>query len=214
MPKLQQSAQRAATLFALGITAACSNAGAIGEALGGVLGGGAQQQQAAQAQGAIRAVDSRAQQISLQLTNGQTVALAYDNQTKVVYQNQLYAVSNLEAGDQVIMRVRDMGNGGYYTDSIHVTQSVSPSGGSGTGSTGSGSAGSANVQALQGTIRQIDRSNGMFTLDAGNVVLTVSMPYGASQADVNRFQNLRTGDQVRFYGVFLNNTRVELRQFF
>jgi Cu/Ag efflux protein CusF len=176
-----------------------------------VLGGGGQQAQAAQAQGAIRGVDSRTQQISLQLTNGQTVALAYDNQTKVVYQNQLYAVSNLEAGDQVIMRVRDAGNGAYYTDSIHVTQSVSPAGGSGTGT---GSTGSANVQALQGTVRQIDRNNGLFTIDAGNVVLTVSMPYGASQADVNRFQNLRSGDQVRFYGVFLNNSRVELRQFY
>ena len=196
------------TIAAIGVTAACSNAGAIGEALGSVLGGG-QQAQAAQAQGAIRGVDSRAQQISLQLTNGQTVALAYDNQTKVVYQNQLYAVSNLEAGDQVIMRVRDAGNGAYYTDSIHVTQSVSSSGATGTGATGS-----ANVQALQGTVRQIDRGGGLFTLDAGNVVLTVSMPYGASQADVNRFQNLRSGDQVRFYGVFLNNSRVELRQFF
>ena len=194
-----------AAVFLLGALAACSNAGAIGDVLGGMLGGG--QQQAAQAQGAIRGVDSRTQQISLQLTNGQTVALAYDNQTKVVYQNQLYAVSNLEAGDQVILRVRDTGNGAYYTDSIHVTQSVSTSGGGGTSS-------SANVQALQGTVRQIDRATGLFSIDAGNVVLTVSMPYGASQADVNRFQNLRTGDQVRFYGVFLNNTRVELRRFY
>ena len=205
----QRFTRSGAVVLMLGALAACSNSGAIGDVLGSVLGGGQQQAQAAQAQGAIRGVDSRSQQISLQLTNGQTVALAYDNQTKVVYQNQLYAVSNLEPGDQVVMRVRDAGNGAYYTDSIHVTQSVSPSGGTGTGSTGS-----ANVQALQGTVRQVDRNNGLFTLDAGNVVLTVSMPYGASRADVNRFQNLRPGDQIRFYGVFLNNSRVELRQFF
>ncbi len=209
MTMVKRLARSGAAILLLGVTDACANSGAIGDVLGGMLGGGQAQSQAAQAQGAIRGVDSRAQQISLQLTNGQTVALAYDNQTKVVYQNQLYAVSNLEAGDQVIMRVRDAGNGGYYTDSIHVTQSVSSSGGTGTGSTGS-----ANVQALQGTVRQIDRNSGLFTLDAGNVVLTVSMPYGASQADVNRFQNLRAGDQVRFYGVFLNNSRVELRQFY
>jgi hypothetical protein len=209
MTKIQRVIRGGAAICALAAMTACSNAGAIGDVLGGVLGGGGGgQAQAAQAQGAIRGVDTRAQQISLQLTNGQTVALAFDNQTKVVYQNQLYAVTNLEAGDQVIMRVRDMGNGGYYTDSIHVTQSVSSSG------AGTGSSGSANVQALQGTVRQIDRANGLFTLDAGNVVLTVSMPYGASQADVNRFQNLRAGSQVRFYGVFLNNSRVELRQFY
>ena len=210
MPMTCRTARTTAAIVTLGVITACSNSGAIGDVLGGMLGGGqAQSAQAAQAQGAIRGVDPRAQQISLQLTNGQTVALAYDNQTKVVYQNQLYAVSNLEAGDQVVLRVRDAGNGAYYTDSIHVTQSVSPSGGS-----GAGSAGSANVQALQGTVRQIDRNSGLFTLDAGNVVLTVSMPYGASRADVDRFQNLRTGDPVRFYGVFLNNSRVELRQFY
>ena len=206
MTMVQRFARLGTAMLMLGAVTACSNAGAIGDVLGGVLGGG--QAQAAQAQGAIRGVDSRSQQISLQLTNGQTVALAYDNQTKVVFQNQLYAVSNLEPGDQVIMRVRDAGNGAYYTDSIHVTQSVTPSGGTG------GSTGSANVQALQGTVRQIDHNNGLFTLDAGNVVLTVSMPYRASQADVNRFHNLRPGDQVRFYGIFLNNSRVELRQFY
>ena len=204
MTMVQRWARRGAGILLLGVAGACSGAGAIGDVLGGVLGGG-QQAQAAQAEGAIRAVDARSQQISLQLSNGQTVALAYDNQTKVVYQNQLYAVSNLESGDQVILRVRDVGNGTYYTDSIHVTRSVSSSGGSGS---------SANVQSLQGTVRQIDRTNGLFTLDAGNVVLTVSMPYGATRADVTRFQNLRQGETVRFYGVFLNNSRVELRQFY
>ena len=204
MTMVQRWARSGAGILLLGVTGACSGAGGIGDVLGGVLGGG-QQAQAAQAQGAIRAVDTRSQQISLQLTNGQTVALAYDNQTKVVYQNQLYTVTNLESGDQVVLRVRDVGNGTYYTDSIHVTQSVSSSGSSGS---------SANVQSLQGTVRQIDRANGLFTLDAGNVVLTVSMPYGATRADVTRFQNLRQGETVRFYGVFLNNSRVELRQFY
>jgi hypothetical protein len=169
---------------------------------------GGQTAQTAMAQGAVRALDTRAQQISVQLSNGQTVALAYDNQTKLVYQNQLHPVTGLESGDRILARVRDAGNGVYYTDSIHVTQSVSdPSSGTSGGT-------AANVQSLQGTVRQIDRSNGMFTLDASNnVVLTVSMPYNASRADVDRFQSLRQGDQVRFYGVFINNTRVELRQF-
>jgi hypothetical protein len=194
-----------AVVLSLGTMSACSGAGGIGDVLGGVLGGGQPQAQAAQ--GAIRGVNTQSQQISLQLTNGQTVALSYDNQTKVVYQNQLYAVTNLENGDQVIMRVLDVGNGTYYTDSIHVTQSVQSSGGGSAGNSG-------NVQTLQGTVRQIDRANGLFTLDAGNVLLTISMPYNAARADVTRFQNLRTGETVRLYGVFLNNSRVELRQFY
>jgi len=206
MMTIKRLLRGSAAILLLGMLDACANAGAIGDVLGGVLGGGQQQAQTGLAEGAVRGVDTRSQQISLQLTNGQTVALAYDNQTKLVYQNQLHSVTGLESGDRVIVRVRDVGNGTYYTDSIHVTQSASEP--------GSGTTSSGNVQALQGTVRQIDRTNGLFTLDAGNVVLTVSMPYGAPRADVQRFQNLRTGETVRFYGVFLNNSRVELRQFY
>jgi len=72
-----------------------------------------------------------------------------------------------------------------------------------------------NVQTLQGTVRQVDRQNGVFTLDVGNYnTLTVSLPYRPSQADLQRFQTLRSGDQVRLYGVYLNQTRVELRRFY
>jgi len=71
------------------------------------------------------------------------------------------------------------------------------------------------VQSLQGTVRQVDRKNGLFTIDVGNYnTLTVSMPYNPTQNDVSRFQSLRSGDAVRFYGVYLNNNRVELRRFY
>ena len=45
-------------------------------------------------------------------------------------------------------------------------------------------------------------------------VLTVSLPYNLSTADTNKFNSLRSGDYVRLYGVYLNNSRVELRQFY
>jgi hypothetical protein len=64
-------------------------------------------------------------------------------------------------------------------------------------------------------VRQIDRQNGLFTLDVNNSTrLTVSMPYSPSRSDLTKFQNLRSGDVVRIAGVFLNNSRVELRQFY
>jgi hypothetical protein len=68
---------------------------------------------------------------------------------------------------------------------------------------------------VQGTVRQIDRNNGLFTVDVNNyTTLTVSLPYNMSRNDVNRFNGLRPGDFVRFYGTFLNNNRVELQQFY
>ena len=193
---IQRGAAAALMIVSLG---ACG--GSLGNVLGSVLGGGGAQ--SGQLAGTIRGVDSRSQQIAIQQSNGQTVTVGYDNQTQVVYQNQNYSPTALENGDQVTARVQANGNS-YYTDYVQVDQSVR-------GNTGS----SSNLQSVQGTVRQIDRSNGLFTVDVNNYgTLTVSLPYNLSSTDVNRFNNLRSGDVVRFYGTFLNNARVELRQFY
>jgi exosome complex RNA-binding protein Csl4 len=178
---------------------ACSQLGSI---LGGM--GGTGQGQSNQLSGYVEGVDTRSQQIAIQASNGQRVVLSYDNQTSVVYQNQNYPVTALERGDQVTARVQSTTGGAYYTDLIQVDQSVS----------GSSNTGSGQVQSLQGTVGQIDRSNGQFRLDGTNSSVIVTLPYSVRQADVNTFNNLRVGDRVRLYGVFLNNSRVELRQFY
>ena len=206
---LRRAALGGAAALALMATTACASGsgggGSIGDILGGVLGGTGGGNQVS---GAVQGVDTRAQQVFLQQSNGQTIALAYDNQTQVVYQNRNYSVTNLERGDQVTARVQSTNNGGYYTDLIQVDQSVSNTGGT------VGSA-SGNVQTLQGTVRQVDRTNGLFTLDVNNrSTIVVSMPYNPNRADVDRFNSLRSGDYVRLYGVFLNESRVELRQFY
>ena len=199
----------ATTASTIVLATACSQLGGLGS----VLGGGMGQPQASQVSGTVQSVDTRNQQIVLQATNGQSVALSFDTQTQVTYQNRAYSVTNLERGDRVTARIQQTQNGGYYTDLVQVDQSVQDAGGVYTGNTGSANGGT--VQSLQGTVRQVDLRNGLFTVDIGNYnTLTVSMPYNPSQADQTRFQNLRSGDAVRFYGVFLNNTRVELRRFY
>jgi hypothetical protein len=177
-------------------TAAC---GSLGNVLGGVLGSG----QSNQVSGYVEAVSPRTQQLAIQTRNGQRVVLLYDNQTSVVYQNQNYPVTALERGDEVTARVQSTNSGDYYTDLIQVDRSVSAP-----------SSASGNVVSLQGTVGQIDRANGLFRLDGNNRSVIVSMPYNVRASDRNILQNLRIGDRVRFYGVFLNNERVELRQFY
>jgi hypothetical protein len=210
---LRRGAAAAVLSVALGSLTACQNSGAIGDVLGSVLGGQAPGgQRGAQLAGTIAGVDTRGQQIGVQQRNGETVGIGYDGNTRVVFQNQTYPVTALERGDQVVVRVLDRGNGAYYTDSVHVTQSVSAAGG---GASGGASGGSATVQAFEGVVRQIDRNNGLFSLDVrGGGTVIVSLPYGARRADVDRFQGLRPGEAVRVAGVFLNSTRVELRQFY
>lgn len=183
----------------LASTAACGN---LGNVLGSVLGGGPQQ--SGRVSGAIQGVNQNTQQITIQQSNGQSIAVSFDNQTRVVYQNQNYPPTALEYGDRVTANVQALQNGSYYTDYIQVDQSVSTSGGA-----------TGNAQSIQGNVRQVDSRNGLFTVDAGNYgLLTVSLPYNPRSSDVSRFQSLRSGDFVRFYGVFLNNSRVELHQFY
>ncbi len=204
MTNYQRVARGGAAALLLVATGACANTGGLGSILGSVLGGN-QGSQGGQVRGSVRSLDARSQQIAIQQQNGQTVALEYDNRTQVVYQNQTYSVSSLEYGDQVTARVSSTNNNSYYTDYIQVDRSVS----SNTGSNSSG-----NVQSIQGNVRQVDSRNGLFTMNTNNGILTVSMPYNARRQDVSTFQNLRQGDNVRIYGVYLNNSRVELRQFY
>jgi hypothetical protein len=162
-------------------------------------------------QGTVRGVDQS--RLALQLTNGQQVALAYDRQTTVTYQNQRYAVTNLEPGDQVTAAVQETGNGGYYVSAVRVDRSVQETNG-GTVS-GNGTGAGDRVQSIQGVVSEIDARNGLFTLDVGNGSrYVVALPYNVSRADNDRFRALRPGNQVRFYGVLLNSTRIELRQFY
>lgn len=189
----------AATLMVMTAGACAGNQ--LGNILGGVLGGGAQ---ASQLSGTIRGVDTRAQQIAIQQSNGETVPVNYDSQTQVVYQNQNYSPTALENGDRVTARIQANGSQ-YYTDYVQVDQSVNTSVGSS----------NANVQLLQGTVRQVDLRNGIFTVDVNNnTTLTVTMPYNPSSSDVNRFNALRNGDFVRFYGTYLSSSQVQLRQFY
>ena len=180
--------------------AAC--AGNLGTVLGGVLGGGNTQNQLS---GTIRSVDSRSQQISIQQSNGQTIPVSYDNQTQVVYQNQNYPATALEYGDQVTARIEASGNA-YYTNYVQVDQSVRANGSVST---------NGSLQLLQGTVRQVDRRNGLFTMDGnGYNTITITLPQNISTNDLNRFNSLRSGDQVRFYGTYLSNVQIELRNFY
>lgn len=208
MTKITRAARAAAASLLVFASVGCSSTGGLGGILGSVLGGVGGGGSGSQVSGTVQGLNTRNRQIGLQQSNGQTVTLNYDNNTQVVYQNQNYPVSSLEYGDRVTARVANSNNnsGGYYTDLIQVDQSVSSNG---------GVSGNNNVQTFEGTVRNIDRNNGLFSLEAKNYgSVTVSLPFNLRQTDLNRFQNLRNGDYVRLYGVALNNSRIELRQFY
>ena len=198
MTAIQRAARIGAAAIFLAGAGACANNG-LGNVLGGVLGG------SQEISGSVQGVDTRSQQVFIQQSNGQTMSVGYDSRTQVVYGNQNYSVNSLERGDQVTVRIASSNGSGPYTDYIRVDQSVSSVGGGGV---------SGNVQTIQGNVRQINYQQGWFTMNSNNGVLTVTLPYNPNQRDLNTFNNLRVGQNVRLYGVYVNNSRVELRQFY
>ena len=202
MTIIQRIQRLSATAAIIAFAGACAG-NSLGNVLGSVLGGGSQGSQSGQVSGTIRGVDSRSQQIAIQQSNGQTIPVYYDNQTQVVYQNQNYSPTALENGDRVTARIQANGNN-YYTDYVQVDQSVNGT-----------SAGTSGLQMIQGTVRQVDLKNGWFTIADANSynTLTVTVPYNLNSNDINRFRSLRNGEFVRFYGQYLNNSQIQLRQF-
>jgi len=198
MTGIQRAARVGAAALFIATAGACSTLGSLGNVLGT---GGSDD-----ITGTVQGIDTRSQQVFIQQSNGQTVGIGYDNRTQVVYQNQTYSVNSLERGDQITARITSSGSNGnsYYSDYIRVDQSV----------TGSNTT-SGNVQTIQGNVQSVNYSQGWFTLrtNNGNNV-TVSLPYNANRTDVNRFNNLRNGDFVRIYAVYLNSQRAELRNFY
>ena len=114
------------------MVAACAVAGCSQlEGLGSVLGGpGAGSAQTGQVEAEIRAVNTSSQELDIRTTDGQDARIRYDNQTRVIYQDQEYPVTALEYGDLVVMNVQQSGNT-YYTDVIQVRQSVQDRSGAG-----------------------------------------------------------------------------------
>lgn len=185
-----------------------SNLGALGDILGGAMGGqGAGQQ--GQVVVEVQGVDTRQQVIQVRTQDGQQGNVFFDQNTTVVYQNQQYPVTALERGDVVAMQLQQTQQGQTYVSQIVVQQSVQERTGQGTGTVG----GSGQMQQIYGRVGQIDHNRGMFQLQTQQGTVTVSLPYNPGNATTDYFNRLRTGDNVRLEGTITGNGRVELYRF-
>ena len=186
-----------------------TNLGALGDILGGAMGGAGQQGQQGQLVVEVQGVDARQQVISVRTQQGQQGNVMFDQNTIVTYQNQQYPVTALERGDVVAMQVQQTQQGTPYVSRIDVQQSVQER----TGQTGGGVSGSGQMQQLYGRVGQIDHNRGMFQLQTQQGTVVVSLPYNPGNATTDYFHRLRTGDTVRLEGTHTGNGRVELYRF-
>jgi hypothetical protein len=191
-----------------------TNLGALGDILGGAMGGMGGQQQNGQILAEVQGVDTRQQVIQLRTEQGQTGNVLFDQNTMVVYQNQQYPVTALERGDVAYFQLQQTQQGATYASRIEVQQSVQERTGQSTGNTGNGGTyGNQQVMQLYGTVGRIDYNQGWFELRTQQGTATVTLPYNAGDATTDYFRRLRTGQSVRLEGTNLGNGRVELYRF-
>ena len=186
-----------------------TNLGALGDILGGAMGGGGAGQQQGQMVVEVQGVDTRQQVISVRTQQGQQGNVLFDQNTVVTYQNQQYPVTALERGDVVAMQVQQTQQGTPYVSRIDVQQSVQDRNG---GQTSGGSVG-GQYQQMYGRVGQIDVGRGMFQLQTQQGTYVVEMPYNPGAANDDYFRRLRQGDTVRLEGTMIGNGRVQLYRF-
>jgi hypothetical protein len=185
-----------------------TNLGALGDILGGAMGGTGGAGQQGQVVVEVQGVDARQQVIAVRTQEGQQGNVHFDQNTVVTYQNQQYPVTALERGDVVAMQVQQTQQGTPYVSRIDVQQSVQER----TGQTSGGTTGGQSQQ-LYGRVGQIDVGRGMFQLQTQQGTYVVEMPYNPGAANDDYFRRLRQGDTVRLEGTVVGNGRVQLYRF-
>ena len=187
------------TLAAIIGVAGCTNGGPIGSIASGSLAVPGTNT----ATGTVQYVDTHDHLITIRQKNGEPMTFSYDNSTIVSYNKQNYPLATLQYGDEVAVPLQVIGNSSYYGPVVQVVQR-----GNATGPYWASA-----VQELQGTVRYVNQTNGWFTVDANGRMVTVTMPYNPARRDRGMFGGLRTGQTVDLYGVFINDSHVQLRHF-
>jgi hypothetical protein len=109
--------------------------------------------------GTVRSVDANRRTIEVDRGSGSMTFVEFDTNTPVYYSNQTYRPADLERGDEIDVRVRDLGNGRLVADQVTVVRSVSSGGLSNPSS-------SSNTATVRGTVRSIDTSRRSIQLES------------------------------------------------
>jgi exosome complex RNA-binding protein Csl4 len=154
--------------------------------------------------GEVQNIDTHSRQIEIRTDAGRTSSIRYDDNTRVIYRQRNYEVSNLERGDYVAARVQQDRDGQNYTDTVTVRESVQDR-----GSTSAG-----RLDRIEGRVEYLDDRRGTFEIrDSRNRLIVVSVAFNAPRAVTDRFNRLRDGDFVRIEGRTVSAARFELENF-
>lgn len=128
--------------------------------------------------GTVRYVDSSRRTIEVDRGNGSTTFVEYDTNTPVRFNNQTYNPVDLERGDEIDIRVSDLGNNRFLAREISVIRSVS-----GTSSSG-GIYGSTSNAIIRGTVARVDTSRRTIELESTNWISNFNTGAGSTSRTV------------------------------
>jgi hypothetical protein len=101
---------------------------------------------ASSVRGIVRTVDTAGKRIDLDTTNLQLSSIPYDAQTVVEFQGERRTPEDLERGDEIEVKIRNLGAGrGFVAESIAVIRSISAA------------ATAAPLTTLRGVVRYVDQ---------------------------------------------------------
>ena len=152
--------------------------------------------------GTVRSIDTSRRTIEIDRGYGTNVMVEYDTSLPVYFNNQTYRVTDLERGDEVEIRGRDLGNSRYLAQDITVTRSISA---------GNTSGSSTQYSTVRGTVRSVDTARRTIELESASWISGFNTGAGSGsrmifQYDTNvgvsvsgqlhPVENLESGDVV------------------
>jgi hypothetical protein len=129
--------------------------------------------------GTVTFVDASRRTMTIDRGYGSTVTVDYDTNTYVTFDGRTFRPEDLERGDEVDMRVRDLGNGRLIAENVSVLRSVSGGGTSNTSST-----------TIRGTVRNHDPARRTIELEQANWISGFNKGAGTSNVIIQYPANI------------------------
>ena len=147
--------------------------------------------------GTVRYVDTSRRTIEIDRGGyGGTTIVEYETNTPVTFNNRTYYPGDLERGDEIELRVRDIGNGRFVASNIYVIRSSS----SGGGTYGS------QTSTIRGTVRYVDTSRREIGLDQAQYISGFNTGAGTGSTVLVRYD---ANTNVEYNGQLYAPTNLE-----
>ena len=143
--------------------------------------------------GTVEELDHSRRELYLRTEGGQSQIVTYTNRTPIILDGQKISASNLGHGDIIEVRMHGTADGYALADSVRVRERGDRS------------------TTVEGSVERVIIDRRVIELRTSSGTLTsVYVPQHSPEVVEDEFRQLRSGDFVRFQGIFLGENRFEL----